>query len=59
MCDDVFDGLLMTREELFGVVSDPGTKRRLRFSRDCHHVKDEKDVYTREGHDCKVHIGPQ
>ena len=31
MCDVVLDGLLVATEELFGVVSDPGTKRRLRF----------------------------
>ena len=31
MCDVVLDGLLVATEELFGVVSDPGMKRRLRF----------------------------
>ena len=31
MCDVVLDGLLLATEELFKVVSDPGTKRRLRF----------------------------
>ena len=31
MCDVVLDGLLVATEELFGVVSDPGTKRRLRL----------------------------
>ena len=31
MCDVVLDGLLVATKELFGVVSDPGTKIRLRF----------------------------
>ena len=31
MCDVVLDGLLVTMEKLFRVVSDPGTKRGLRF----------------------------
>ena len=31
MCDVVLDGLLVATEKLFRVVSDPGTKRGLRF----------------------------
>ena len=31
VCDIVLDGLLVATEELFGLVSDPGTKRRLRL----------------------------
>ena len=31
MCDVVLDGLLVATEELLRVVSDPGTKRGLRF----------------------------